>query len=115
VLGLLTNGAPDLQREKIVASGTANLFKQIVISGVYGIGKPHPEIFLHLTDRLGVPPSEAAMVGNSLERDIRGAREAGIISIWLKVPGSEEHSPVEPDFTIAGLAELSALLERIAN
>jgi putative hydrolase of the HAD superfamily len=112
-LGLLTNGAPDLQREKIAASGTESLFSQIVISGVYGIGKPHPEIFLHLTDRLGVSPAEAAMVGNSLERDIRGARDSGIISIWLKVPGSEEHAPVEPNFTIGGLPELPSLLERI--
>jgi FMN phosphatase YigB (HAD superfamily) len=53
------------------------------------------------------------MVGNSLERDILGARNAGITSIWLKVPGSEEHAAVEPEFTITGLAELPALLERI--
>ena len=114
-LGLLTNGAPDLQREKIVASGTESLFKAIVISGIFGIGKPHREIFLHLTDRLGVSPAEAVMVGNSLERDILGARNSDIISILMKVPGSEEHSPVEPDFTIAGLVELPSLLERIAS
>ena len=101
-LGMLTNGAPDLQREKIAASGLESLFKEVVISGVYGIGKPRPEIFLHLTDRLGVAPGEAVMVGNSLERDIAGARNAGIASIWLKVTGSEEHAAVEPDFTISG-------------
>ena len=112
-LGLLTNGAPDLQREKIAASGLESLFKEIVISGVYGIGKPRPEIFLHLTDRLGVTAGEAVMVGNSLERDISGARNAGITSIWLKVPGSEEPDAVEADFSITGLAELPALLERI--
>ena len=112
-LGLLTNGAPDLQREKIVASGLESLFKEIVISGIYGIGKPRPEIFLHLTDRLGVAPGEAVMVGNSLERDISGARNAGITSIWLKVSGSEEPDAVEADFSITGLAELPALLERI--
>jgi putative hydrolase of the HAD superfamily len=112
-LGLLTNGAPDLQREKIVASGLESLFKEIVISGIYGIGKPRPEIFLHLTDRLGVAPGEAVMVGNSLERDISGARNAGITSIWLKVSGSEEPDAVEADFSITGLAELPALFERI--
>jgi FMN phosphatase YigB (HAD superfamily) len=53
------------------------------------------------------------MVGNSLERDIAGARNAGICSIWLKVVGSEEHAVVEPDFTISGLMELPALLERL--
>jgi putative hydrolase of the HAD superfamily len=112
-LGMLTNGAPDLQREKIAASGLESLFKEVVISGVYGIGKPRPEIFLHLTDRLGVAPGETVMVGNSLERDIAGARNAGITSIWLRVAGSEEHADVEPDFSIRALAELPALLERI--
>lgn len=112
-LGLLTNGAPDLQREKIVASRLADLFKEVAISGIYGIGKPRPEFFLHLTDRLGVAPTEAVMVGNSLERDIAGARDAGIASIWLKVLGSEEYAAVEPDFTITGLAELPAILETI--
>ncbi|MFZ0711410.1 MAG: HAD family hydrolase [Terrimicrobiaceae bacterium] len=112
-LGMLTNGAPDLQREKIAASGLESFFKEIVISGVYGIGKPRPEIFLHLTDRLGIPPADVIMVGNSLERDIAGARNAGISSIWLKVAGSEEHAAVEPAFTITGLAELPALLEQL--
>jgi putative hydrolase of the HAD superfamily len=114
-LGMLTNGAPDLQREKIATSGLESLFKEVVISGVYGIGKPRPEIFLHLTDRLGVAPGEAVMVGNSLERDIAGARNAGIRSIWLKVAGSEEPAAVKPDFTIAGLMELPALLEQVST
>jgi putative hydrolase of the HAD superfamily len=73
-LGMLTNGAPDLQREKITASGLETFFNEIVISGIYGVGKPRPEIFLHLTDRLGVAPAEAVMVGNSHERDVAGAR-----------------------------------------
>ena len=79
----------------------------------YGIGKPRPEIFLHLTDRLGLLRARLSWWGNSLERDIAGARNAGITSIWLKVAGSEEHADVEPDFTITGLVELPALLERL--
>jgi putative hydrolase of the HAD superfamily len=112
-LGMLTNGAPDLQREKIAASGVQNLFQAVVISGEYGIGKPRPEIFLHLTDRLGIAPSESIMVGNSLERDIAGARNSGISSVLLKVPGSEEQAPVKSDFCITGLVELPALLEQL--
>jgi phosphoserine phosphatase len=112
-LGMLTNGAPDLQREKITASGLEPFFQEIAISGVYGLGKPRPEIFLHLTDRLGVAPGETVMVGNSLERDVAGARNAGIASVWLKVPGSEEHASVAPDFSITGLVELPALLEQV--
>jgi putative hydrolase of the HAD superfamily len=112
-IALLTNGAPDLQREKIAASGLEPFFKAIAVSGEHGIGKPRPEIFHRLAAEVGVQPSEVAMVGNSLERDIAGAHNAGILSIWLKVAGSEEHHPVEPHYTIAGLIELPAVLEKL--
>lgn len=112
-LALLTNGAPDLQREKIAASGLGEFFKAVAVSGEHDIGKPKPEIFHRLAAELGVEPTEVAMVGNSLERDIAGAKNAGIRAVWLKVAGSEEHAPVEPDFTIVGLAELPALLGKL--
>jgi putative hydrolase of the HAD superfamily len=112
-VGLLTNGAPDLQREKLLASGLDPLLHAVAVSGEHDIGKPLPEIFHRLVAELGATFDEAVMVGNSLERDIQGARNAGITSVWLKVPGSEEHAEVQPDHTIQGLAELPALLERL--
>jgi putative hydrolase of the HAD superfamily len=109
-LALLTNGAPDLQREKIAASGLEPFFHAIAVSGEHGIGKPKPEIFHRLMGELGVTPSESIMVGNSLERDIAGARNAGIRSIWIRVSGSEEQADVTPDHTITSLAEIPAIL-----
>lgn len=114
-LGLLTNGAPDLQREKLLASGLESYFSAIAVSGEHDIGKPKPEIFHRLVAELGVNAKEAVMVGNSLERDIAGAANAGITSIWIRVSGSEEHADVTPDFTITGLSELPALVEKIEN
>jgi phosphoserine phosphatase len=114
-LGMLTNGAPDLQREKIAGSGLGSLFKAVVISGEYGIGKPRAEIFLHLMDRLGIAPEEAIMVGNSLQRDIAGARNSGISSVLLKVPDSQEEADVQPDFCIGALMELPPLLDRLSD
>lgn len=115
-LGLLTNGAPDLQREKIAASGLAPFFDAIIVSGEHGVGKPDPEIFRILLSELGAAPGEATMVGNSLARDIVGARNAGLArTVWLKVPGSEEFAEVTPDHTISGLHELPALLLGVGN
>ena len=114
-LALLTNGAPDLQREKIAASGLEPFFKAIAVSGEHGIGKPKPEIFHRLLGELGVAPDEAVMVGNSLERDIAGARNAGIRSIWIRVPGSEEQADVTPDHTITSLAEIPTILNRLGE
>lgn len=110
-LGLLTNGAPDLQREKLRASGLEPLFAAVAVSGEHDIGKPQPEIFHRLLAELDASPEDAVMIGNSLERDIAGARNAGIRSIWIKVPGSEEHHEVKPDHTIVALSEIPALVE----
>jgi putative hydrolase of the HAD superfamily len=114
-LALLTNGAPDLQREKIAASGLESFFKAIAVSGEHGIGKPKPEIFHRLLSELGVSPGEAIMVGNSLERDIAGARNAGIRSIWIRVPGAEEQADVTPDHTISALSEIPRILKDLED
>jgi len=112
-LGLLTNGAPSLQREKIEAPGLAALFHAIVISGEKGIGKPQPEIFFHLMEELGVEPFETVMVGNSKARDVVGAHNAGVRSIWIRIPGAEEHCDVEPHVEISGLNKLPACLKEM--
>lgn len=112
-LGLLTNGAPDLQREKLLASGLEPFFSAVAVSGEHDIGKPKPEIFHRLIAEMGVSADQAVMVGNSLERDIAGAKNAGITSIWIRVAGSEEHADVTPDYTITGLVELPGILEKI--
>jgi putative hydrolase of the HAD superfamily len=110
-IGLLTNGAAALQREKIEASGLGLFFDAAVVSGEIGSGKPEPEIFHHLLGRLGVEASAALMVGNSLARDIVGGKRAGLATCWLALEGEDE--PVgltEPDFTIRSLGELPAIV-----
>jgi putative hydrolase of the HAD superfamily len=110
-IALLTNGAPDLQREKIAASGLGGYFDAIAVSGEHGIGKPRAEIFQILLGELGVSAGRAVMVGNSLERDIAGALNAQLAAaVWLQVPGSEEHAAVKPHHTIRGLHEVPALV-----
>jgi len=110
-VALLTNGAPDLQREKIAASGLGPHFDAIAVSGERGVGKPKPEIFQMLLADLGVTADRAVMVGNSLERDIAGALNANLAAaIWIQVPGSEERADVAPHHTIRGLHEIPALV-----
>lgn len=112
-LGLVTNGAPDLQREKLTASGLEPFFSAVVVSGELGIGKPRPEIFHAAIEALGTKPSEALMVGNSLRRDIAGAQASGLRSIWIEIPGSEETAAATPDFTIHHLVEIRKILAEL--
>ena len=86
-LALVSNGPPDIQHEKLEGAGLARYFDAVVVSGEVGIGKPDPRIFHLALDRLGAPPEDAAMVGDSLARDIVGARRAGIVTVWINRRG----------------------------
>lgn len=65
------------------AEGLADLFGVVADSGRVGTQKPAAAIFLHATGRLGVRPEEALMVGDSLDRDMRGAEALGMPHAWL--------------------------------
>lgn len=52
-------------------------------SRAFGRTKPHPTIFRAVLERLDVEPAAAAMVGDSPEDDVEGARAAGIPAAFL--------------------------------
>jgi putative hydrolase of the HAD superfamily len=72
----------------------------------HGRTKPHASIFRAVLDLLGVEPSEAAMVGDTIADDIEGAFALGMRAILLDRQGS--HPDFEP--RIATLHELFPIL-----
>jgi len=111
-LALITNGAADTQREKLRALGIEDHFDAIIVSGEHGVAKPDPAIFQIALDNLGVGPERAWHVGDSLEADIAGARDAGLTAVWLNRNGaarSPEHP--EPHVEIRSLTELLEYIE----
>jgi putative hydrolase of the HAD superfamily len=96
-LAILTNGASDLQREKLVQSDLEHYFDVVAVSGEVGIGKPNVEVFTYVLERLAVGPEEAIMVGDSLARDILGAHRSGMRGIWINRLGrscSAQYAPL---------------------
>ena len=90
-IGLVTNGQRDLE-EFVVHHGLE--VDAMVGSRAHGRIKPHPSIFVAALQALGVAPDETAMVGDSYEDDIEGARSLGIRAILLDRDGLR---PDEPD------------------
>jgi putative hydrolase of the HAD superfamily len=109
-LALVSNGAPDMQRLKLQESGLEGYFEAVVVSGDIGIGKPDARIFLHALALLEASPEGSVAVGDSIERDIRGAQRAGIRAIWLNRTGGKPVEGPAPDAEIASLSELPSLL-----
>ncbi|NBD23485.1 HAD family hydrolase [Paenibacillus glycinis] len=108
---LLTNGSPDLQREKL--AGVPNIapyFDHIIISGEFGKGKPSPDIFRHALERLGIEPEHGIMVGDKLTTDILGANTIGMSSVWINRHGMTRTDEIIPTHEIKHLEELLPLL-----
>jgi putative hydrolase of the HAD superfamily len=78
-----------------------------ISSRVHGKTKPHESIFRAMLQRLNVRPEEAAMVGDSLEDDVEGARALGMRAILVDREG--RHPEWGPE-RLDDLRELPAAL-----
>jgi putative hydrolase of the HAD superfamily len=90
-IGFVSNGSRDL--EEFVAHHGLEADCAIG-SRAFGRTKPHPEIFRHALALLDVEPEDAAMVGDSYEDDIEGARALGMRAFLIDRDGRR---PDEPD------------------
>ena len=107
-MALITNGASDFQRQKINRFDLSRYFEYILVEGEFGAGKPEKSVFIHALGKLGVTAENSWMVGDDLKRDILGANEAGIFSVWVdwQNKGLPENSPAQPDRIITSISEL---------
>ncbi len=110
-LGLITNGASCLQREKLSAAGLDGYFDAVIVSAEFGVGKPDPAIFKHALDQISVTAEQATMIGDSLARDIDGAIAVGLRGVWINRQGQDGSEGRTDVIEIAALTELPAVLE----
>jgi putative hydrolase of the HAD superfamily len=111
-LALVTNGAPDVQREKLSHTALASSFKVTTISAEIGFGKPDPRIFEAALAALQVAPEDAVMIGDSLARDVAGAHAAGMRAIWIDrgMPENASAPAAVPDARVTALKEVRSAL-----
>ena len=69
-LALVTNGAAETQRDKIVRFDLGHRFDHIQIEGEFGQGKPELAVYRHALERLGCDAGDAWMVGDNYEWEV---------------------------------------------
>lgn len=107
-LGLLSNGNCYPER-----CGLTNVFEFVVFSQDYGVEKPDREIFEITLTEAKCRREEMMHVGDSLEKDVRGAQIAGIKSVWLNREKDRNDTDITPDYEISSLEELPAILDAL--
>ncbi|MDH4101905.1 MAG: HAD family hydrolase [Thermoleophilia bacterium] len=97
-IGLISNGQRDLDE---FATHHDLEVDAIVGSKTHGRVKPHASIFMAALEALDVSPEEVAMVCDSYEDDIEGARALGIRAILLDRDGLRPGAPDRIDTLLA--------------
>jgi putative hydrolase of the HAD superfamily len=101
-IGLLSNSARDLAEFVAHHQLAADA---LLTSASHGKTKPHESIFLAILELLGVEPSEALMVGDTLDEDVEGAKAIGMSAVLVDREGrypAQENRVID----LRGLPEL---------
>ncbi|MGW0481643.1 HAD family hydrolase [Nonomuraea sp. NPDC003214] len=108
-LGVLTNGAQEMQEAKVRAIGLAGQVGPVLTGEVLdGCYKPAPACYTWAAAALGLPPEQVLLVGDDVAKDVTGPAAAGMRSVWLDRLGVAPPPAGFPRITT--LAELPALL-----
>ncbi len=90
-------------------------FDLTLVSAKEGLRKPHPDMFQKALAYFKLPVERAIMIGDTVDADIKGAKEIGMKSIWINrwadnFQNRAHLSHITPDATISRLAELPSRL-----
>jgi putative hydrolase of the HAD superfamily len=107
-LALVTNGASEIQREKIARFELEHRFHHIQIEGEFGQGKPELAVYRHALEKLGCEACDAWMVGDNYEWEVVAPQQLGMCGIWYDPfhAGVPAHATAQPTRIIRRLAEL---------
>lgn len=110
-LYVVTNGFSETQRRRMAASGLHKYFRSYFISEEAGFQKPQKQFFDYCLERMdGASRTEAFIIGDSLDSDIRGGNASGIDTCWFNPSGAKHNPQIHADKEIRSLSELMTFL-----
>ena len=108
-LYILSNGFRELQSRKMKSAGVEGFFKKVILSEDIKVHKPNREIFHFALSATQSSFSDSIMIGDNIETDIRGARDAGLDQIYFNRWG-KENLPFTPTYEVKSLNEIKNTL-----
>ena len=110
-LYLASNGAVKVQMSRIQSAGIEKYLEKIFLSEQIGYEKPSPQFFEKCFAQIpDFKKEEALILGDSLTSDIRGGKNAGILTVWFHPSGKKVEEEIVPDYEIGKLEELKTIL-----
>ncbi len=107
-LHIITNGFEEVQYRKLKHSELEKYFTQIITSEDAGYKKPDINIFKYAFSQANALPSESLMIGDDIDVDIIGARDAGMDQVLVDFESIQSESIAT--YYVNSLFELKLLL-----
>lgn len=105
---IITNGFEEVQYSKLEKSAMYKYFTSVITSEAAECKKPDIEIFKYAFLKTGAVPEESIMIGDDLEVDIDGAKNAGMDQIFVNHEKIKHSNNVT--YEVQQLSELQSLL-----
>ncbi len=87
---LLSNAQREFTMPEFQMLKLPEYFDGILLSSDYGYKKPSPKFYSALIEQYQLNPKESIMIGNDYIADIKGAKEAGLATLYI-------HSNISPE------------------
>ena len=98
------------------SAGLDPFFQFTIVSSDYGFRKPERKMYELALQKLNLQPDEVIFVGNDMYRDIYGAHEIGMKTVFFRSnQGEQNFSGAEPDYIIYQFPELLNAVEFLNN
>jgi putative hydrolase of the HAD superfamily len=115
-MGILSNSmfssktiSQDLERHKM-----KSYFDFVITSSEYGIRKPNKLLFEIAIKKLNIEANEIWFIGDSLNEDIIGSKNAGMFPVWYNTKSYNKKNVTEY-LEINSWGELVQILESLKN
>ncbi|MFA6449630.1 MAG: HAD family hydrolase [bacterium] len=106
-LAIVSDGQTAWAVPELNAVGLLNYFKPVIVSGDFGYRKPDTRLFETALKEMNMQPSEVLYIGNDMRRDVFGAQQLGVKTVFFKSnQGEQEKEGINPEYIIYNFPEL---------
>ena len=112
-IGIVSNFAiPECVLKLLEREGLAGFFDVVIVSGAVNRRKPSLDIYRKALDALDVRADETVFVGDTVDADVVGPKEAGMKTVYIERRVQKGVDDACPDQIIKSFGDLPAALER---
>ena len=115
-LAAVSDGQSLWALSELRAAGLDKFFEFVIVSGDHGFRKPDKRMFSLALKRLQLTPEETVYVGNDMYRDVFGAHEIGMKTVFFRSnQGEQNFCGAHADYIIYHFRELLNAVEFLKN